>query len=368
MLYKRLLRPLLFRMDPERVHDATLALLGRGAFLEPLLRRLFAVHDERLKTRVAGLEFENPVGLAPGFDKNGTAIGIWPGFGFGFVEIGAITAGPQPGNPKPRLYRLPQDRALINRLGFNNAGAPAIAALLRAVRARAAWPPLPIGINIGRSKMVPTEEANSDYLFTFATLYPYADYFTLNVSSPNTPRLRDLQQRALLEDLLRAVQEKNRALALEGGSQPKPIFLKIAPDMDLHQLDEIIDAALSHRLAGIVATNATAFLREKLKTSTAEPGGLSGEPLRELATSFVRHIYRSTGGRLPVIGSGGIFTAEDAYEKISAGASAVQILTGFVYEGPAAVKRINRGLLQLLRRDGFGAISEAVGSGVRPLG
>jgi dihydroorotate dehydrogenase len=368
MVYKRLVRPLLFRVDPERVHDATLFLLARGAALEPLLRRLFAVRDERLKTRIAGLEFPNPVGLAPGFDKNGTALSTWSGLGFGFVEIGAITAGPQPGNPKPRLYRLPEDRALINRLGFNNAGAPAIAGFLHALRERAGGPAIPLGINIGRSKAVPSEGAARDYVFTFATLYPYGDYFTLNVSSPNTPHLRDLQQRVLLDELLQAIQEKNQALARQRLSPPKPVFLKIAPDMDFRQLDDIIEAALSHRLAGIVATNASAFLREKLKTPCAEAGGLSGEPLRELATSFIRHIYQSTRGRLAVIGSGGIFTAQDAYAKITAGASAVQILTGFVYEGPGAVKRINRGLLELLRRDGFGQISEAVGSGVRPLG
>ena len=284
------------------------------------------------------------------------------GFGFGFIEIGAVTALAQPGNPKPRLYRLPADEALINRLGFNNEGATAIAERLRTLRGNGTPLKIPLGINIGRSKIVETKDAAADYVFTFDKLYPYGDFFTVNVSSPNTPQLRDLHQRDLLQGLLRAIQEKNYQLSSRSGTTPKPVLVKIAPDMDFSQADDIAGVAMSEKISGIIATNATAFLREKLVSGSQEPGGLSGKPLRALATSFVRHLYRAVAGKLPIIGVGGIFTAEDAYEKIKAGASAVQIYTGFVYEGPAVVKRINRGLLRLMERDGFGSIAEAVGT------
>jgi dihydroorotate dehydrogenase len=222
-----------------------------------------------------------------------------------------------------------------------------------------------VGINIGRSKVVETKDAAGDYLFTFEKLFPFGDFFTINVSSPNTPGLRDLQEKSLLRDLLQAIQDKNREMAGRFKTQEKPIWVKIAPDMDFSQVDDIIDVAQSEKVAGIIATNATAFLREKLVTPTHEPGGLSGKPLKALATSFIRYIYQATRGRLPIIGVGGIFTAEDAYEKIQAGASAVQILTGFVYEGPYAVKRINRGLLRLMERDGFKKIEGAIGSEIK---
>ena len=364
MLYKSLLRPLLFLSEPEQAHEQTLALLSRLAFLEGALGRFFSVEDDRLRVRLGSLSFPNPVGLAGGFDKNGVAIRIWPGFGFGFVEIGAVTAQGQPGNPKPRLFRLPQDSALINRLGFNNEGAAAVAARLSALRSSGGWPKIPLGINIGRSKEVETKDAAKDFLFTFETLFPYGDFFTLNVSSPNTPNLRDLQAKNLLADLLTVIQEKHRELSAKTGIRERPVWVKVAPDLELSQLDEIIEVTQSKRVAGIIATNATAFMRETLVGKTTEPGGLSGKPLRAKATSFVRHIYQVSGGRLPIIGVGGIFTAEDAYEKIKAGATAVQILTGFVYEGPSAVKRINYGLLKLMERDGFKNISEAIGTAV----
>ena len=365
MLYKRLLRPLLFLRDPENAHNQTLSLISSLSFLEAPLEWLFAVKDARLEVRLGPLTFPNPVGLAAGFDKNGTAIRSWPGFGFGFIEIGAVTALQQPGHPKPRLYRLPKDQALINRLGFNNEGAEAIAIRLQALQNNGKVRKIPLGINIGRSKIVETKDAAADFLFTFEKLYPYGDYFTLNVSSPNTPNLRDLQEKNLLKELLSAIQTKNREMARLIGSQEKPVLVKIAPDMDFSQVDEIIEVARSQRVAGIIATNATAFLRETLVTKMDEPGGLSGKPLRAKATSFISHIYKATGEKLPIIGVGGIFTAEDAYEKIKAGATAVQILTGFVYEGPCAVKRINRGLLRLMERDGFKNISEVVGSDAR---
>jgi len=365
MLYKKFVRPLLFLKDPEKTHEQTLALLSKLSFLEGVLEQLFAVRDSRLQVSVGPLTFPNPVGLAAGFDKNGIAIRAWPGFGFGFIEIGAVTALAQPGNPAPRLFRLPKDQALINRLGFNNEGAESIGARLEAMQKHGGLPKIPLGINIGRSKIVETKDAAADYLYTFERLYPFGDYFTLNVSSPNTPNLRELQEKSLLRDLLEVIQEKNRELAGRLKAKEKPILVKIAPDMEFSQVDDIIEVVQSQKVAAIIATNATAFLRENLATRTGEPGGLSGKPLRARATSFIRYVYKATQGRLPIIGLGGIFNAEDAYEKIAAGATAVQIYTGFVYEGPSAVKRINRGLLRLMEQDGFKSIAEAVGSDAR---
>jgi dihydroorotate dehydrogenase len=361
MIYKTLVRPVLFLEDPEKAHDRTLRLLANLGTVEGLLKKFFSIKDSRLQINIGPLTFTNPVGLAAGFDKNGKALGIWPGFGFAFIEMGAITALAQPGNPKPRLYRLPKDKALINRLGFNNEGAEAISVKLGAMRVKGLLPRIPLGINIGRSRVVDTKDAAQDYLFTFQKLFPFGDYFTVNVSSPNTPNLRDLQERSRLEELLGVIQLKNQDLARQFNTNPKPVFLKIAPDMELSQLDQIISVAQANHLSGLIATNASAFLREQLATKTSEPGGLSGRPLRARATAFVRHIYNATLGQLPVIGSGGVFTAEDAYEKIKAGATAVQIYTGLVYEGPAIVKKINRGLLKLLDRDGIRDLAAAVG-------
>jgi dihydroorotate dehydrogenase len=362
VLYKKLVRPLLFLGDPEKTHEQTLALLSRITPFEPLLEQMFSVRDARLEVRLGPLLFPNPVGLAGGFDKNGIAVRTVAALGFGFMEIGAVTALAQPGNPKPRLYRLPEDQALINRLGFNNEGAAAIAARLKALRENGNPLKIPLGINLGRSKIVETKDAVADFLSAFDQVYSYGDFFTLNVSSPNTPQLRDLQEKNLLQGLLRAIQEKNRELAGRFAHKPKPVWVKIAPDMEFSQVDDIIGVALREKISGIIATNATAYLRETLTSGSKEPGGLSGKPLRALATSFVRHLYRAVGVNLPIIGVGGIFSAEDAYEKIKAGASAVQIYTGFVYEGPAAVKRINQGLIRLMERDGCKSITEAVGS------
>jgi len=362
MLYKSLVRPLLFRKDPERSHEQILALLSHLEFLYGSLNDFYRVKDDRLKVQIGPLTFPNPVGLAAGFDKNAVAPKALSAFGFGFMEIGAVTAQAQPGNPKPRLYRLPEDHALINRLGFNNEGAEAIALKLERLRARGAMPEIPLGINIGRTKIVETKDAVADFLAAFEKLFPHGDFFTLNVSSPNTPNLRALQEKTRLRELLAAVQEKNRALATRAKIDSKPLFVKIAPDMKFSQVDEIIDVVGAVKLTGIVATNATAFTREGLKSPAGrEPGGLSGRPITKIVTSFVSHIFQVTQGRLPIIGVGGIFNAEDAYDKIKAGASAVQIYTGWVYEGPGAVKRINRGLLRLFERDGLKHLSEAVG-------
>jgi dihydroorotate dehydrogenase len=302
MVYKTIVRPLLFRGDPEQTHETTLALLAKLTPLQGLLEQIFCVRDKRLHVQLGSLAFSNPVGLAGGFDKNGVAVRAIAGFGFGFMEIGAVTALAQPGNPKPRLYRLPDDQALINRLGFNNEGAKVIAERLRRLSADGRTLKIPLGINIGRSKIVETKDAVADFLSAFDQLYPYGDFFTLNVSSPNTPQLRDLQEKNLLTGLLHAVQERNRELAETGAHSVKPVFVKIAPDMDLAQADDIVQVAMAEEIGGIIATNATAFLRETLVSASKEPGGLSGKPLRLLATSFVRHLYRSTRGKLPIIG------------------------------------------------------------------
>ena len=362
MLYKSLIRPVLFRKDPEESHEMMLHLLARLEFICGPLEDLYKVEDDRLVVQIGPLNFINPVGLAAGFDKNALAPKTIAAFGFGFMEVGAITAQAQPGNPKPRLYRLPEDDALINRLGFNNEGAAAIALRLDRLRARGARPKIPLGMNIGRTKLVETKDAVADFLWCFEKLFSHGDFFTLNVSSPNTPNLRDLQEKALLRELVLAVQEKNRELAAQAKIGLKPVFVKIAPDMEFSQVDDIIEVVGEANLTGIVATNATAFMRQGLKSANAsQPGGLSGRPITAVATKFIAHIYQTTRGRLPVIGVGGVFTAHDAYDKIKAGASAVQIYTGWVYEGPGAVKRINRGLLRLMERDGFRSVSEAVG-------
>jgi dihydroorotate dehydrogenase len=362
MLYKSVIRPLLFRKDPEESHEMILRLLAKAEGLAGMLEAFYTIDDARLNVKLGPLTFPNPVGLAGGFDKNALAPRTIASFGFGFMEIGAITAQAQPGNPKPRLYRLPEDEALINRFGFNNLGAVAIAAKLDAMRARGGLPKIPLGMNIGRTKIVDTKDAVADFLACFERLYPYGDFFTLNVSSPNTPNLRDLQEKSLLRDLLSAVQQKNRGLAIGAKLESKPVFVKIAPDMEFSQVDEIIDVVTSAQVTGIVATNATAFMRENLKSRHGpEPGGLSGRPITAKVTNFVSHIYKQTGGRLPIVGVGGIFNSEDAYDKIRAGASAVQIYTGWIYEGPGAVKRINLGLRRMLERDGLKHISDAVG-------
>jgi dihydroorotate dehydrogenase len=366
-LYKSLVRPLLFRKDPETSHEMILALLARAEFFGGIVENLYKVEDERLAVRVGPLTFANPVGLAAGFDKNAQAPKMISSFGFGFMEIGAVTAQAQAGNPKPRLYRLSEDDALINRLGFNNEGAEAIAIKLDRLHTRRGRPQIPLGINIGRTKIVETKDAVADFLSCFEKLFDHGDFFTLNVSSPNTPNLRDLQEKSLLRELVSAVQEKNRELAAGAGINLKPVFVKIAPDMNFAQVDEIIEVVESVKLTGIVATNATAFMRDNLRSPHgSEPGGLSGRPITKAVTGFIAHIYQVTRGRLPIIGVGGIFNAQDAYDKIKAGASAVQIYTGWIYEGPAAVKQINKGLLRLIERDGLKQISQAVGGAAKP--
>ena len=346
-LYRDLLQPLLFsglRADPETLKVAFLRTLEwldvtQATGILSLLERLFCYRDPRLEVRLWGLTFPNPLGLAAGFDKDGLALGVWPHLGFGFVEVGTVTPQPQPGNPKPRLFRLPQDRAALNCMGFNNQGAAALAERLRRLPQR----PIPIGVNLGKGKATPLEAAATDYLASFRLLRDLGDYFVVNVSSPNTPGLRSLQAAEHLAPILAALQAENQG--------KKPLLVKIAPDLDWPEIDAILELAQTYGLAGIIATNTT-LRRDHLKTRSlpglgplaTAAGGISGAPLRERSTQIIRYIHRATQGQLPIIGVGGIFTLDDALEKLAAGASLLQVYTGWVYEGPGLVPRLLRGL------------------------
>jgi len=357
------LRPLLFALPAEAVHRWTSTALRP---LQRLLERAGAAvptTDPVLGQELWGLTFPNPIGLAAGFDKNGELPHVWAALGFGAVEIGTVTALAQPGNPAPRLFRLPDQRALINRLGFNNHGAPAVARALRR-RLRHHRPPSPLGVNLGKSRAVALADAVDDYRASLACLFDCADYVVVNVSSPNTPGLRDLQAETQLGPLLDALQADNRRLAAERGGTPRPLLVKVAPDLADEDLRAIVDVARRQELAGIIATNTTVD-RAMLPPGQAlagEAGGLSGAPLRQRSTEVIRRVYRLTGGQLPIVGVGGVFSPADAYEKIRAGASLLQVYTGFVYEGPDLPGRLCRGLKALLAHDGFASVREAVGS------
>jgi dihydroorotate dehydrogenase len=330
-----------------------------------LASALYGAHE--LPIDLWGLKFPNPVGLAAGMDKHAAAVPAWEALGFGFSELGGVTWHAQPGNPAPRMFRAIPDEALINRMGFNNGGAEAMAVKLRAWRERGRWPKHPVGINLGKSKITPNEKAAEDYANSFRLLRPLADFFVVNVSSPNTPNLRALQDKAALDEILAALQEINVAAhGQTAASKPEtPILVKVAPDLSFEALDEILELAAKRHLSGIVATNTTITRPdrgdERLKKIYSETGGLSGRPLRGRSTEIIRHIHRQTGGKLPIIGVGGIFNADDAWEKISAGASLVQVYTGLVYEGPAVVKQIVRGLTERLRERGLNSLLQAVG-------
>ncbi|UYZ61756.1 quinone-dependent dihydroorotate dehydrogenase [Hymenobacter weizhouensis] len=346
-MYKALLKPLFFQLDAEKAHHLVFDNLRRAHQLPGVrtaLRGLYDYQHPSLERDVLGLRFRNPVGLAAGFDKNAELTNELASLGFGFVEIGTVTPRPQPGNPTPRLFRLPQDEALINRMGFNNDGAAAAAQRLR----RRQHPDLIIGGNIGKNKDTPNELAAHDYVACVEALHEVVDYFVVNVSSPNTPGLRQLQEREPLIRLLQEVQERNQALP-----RPRPLLLKIAPDLTDAQLDDILLIARETHLSGLVATNTT-ISREPLRTpapavAALGAGGLSGRPLRQRATEVIRYLHRRTHGGLPIIGAGGIHSAQEALEKLAAGASLVQLYTGFIYEGPGLVRRINR---ELARRGG----------------
>ncbi len=341
-MYKIFVRPFLFCFNPERAHHISFALL-KTFFLIPgvkfLVKKRFQIEHPSLNRKVRGLEFSNPVGLAAGFDKNAQFLHILPAFGFGFIEIGTVTPLAQSGNDKPRLFRLQEDSALINRMGFNNDGVDAIVERLKKRPKN-----LIVGGNIGKNKMTPNENAVDDYVICFNKLFDYVDYFVVNVSSPNTPDLRALQDKEPLTHILSSLMKINLSHA-----NPKPIFLKIAPDLNESQLIDIVDIVRDTQIAGVIATNTT-ISRDGLKTSKEMlnqigAGGLSGLPVKERSLDVIKFLNAQSNGTFPIIGVGGIHAAQDALEKINSGAELVQVYTGFVYEGPGMVKRILRGLI-----------------------
>src|SRR3989344_616355 len=353
MIYK-LLRPILFAIQPETMHN-TMASVGKA--LSPIAKVLslpFAFEDPVLETEVFGVRFHNPVGLAPGYDKSGKFARFMAALGFGFIEVGTITPQPQPGNPKPRLFRLDSDEAIINRMGFNSVGADVVAGNLKKLAKR----DFVVGVNLGKNKETPNEEALRDYSAVFRRLADFADYVVINVSSPNTPGLRELQDKEPLTKLLKEIQILNFGLP-----KRKPVLLKIAPDLTDGQLDDIASIVLETKIDGVIAANTT-ISRDGLKTSSARlqeigAGGVSGRPIRTRVTEMIAYLYKKLEGRVPIIGVGGIFSAQDAYEKIKAGASLIQVYTGMVYEGPMLIKNVKKGLIKLLKADGFDSISAA---------
>ena len=337
-MYQFLVRPFLFLFDPERVHHFTFGAIrllhyipGFGA----LVRAIYKQQAPQLERKLFGLTFPNPVGLAAGFDKDAKLFGPLSNFGFGFIEIGTLTPKPQPGNPKKRLFRLPMDQALINRMGFNNQGVDAAVKRLKKKHQ------VLIGGNIGKNKITPNVDAIDDYRYCFEALFDHVDYFVVNVSSPNTPNLRALQDKAPLTELLQTLQADNRQKA-----QPKPLLLKIAPDLTDEQLLDIIDIVAQTQIDGVIATNTT-IARDNLKDpNQAETGGLSGRPLKDRSTEVIRFLATQSNKAFPIIGVGGIHRAEDALEKLEAGADLIQLYTGFIYQGPALIKAINQALLR----------------------
>ena len=357
--YRRILRPLLFLQESEAAHNRALSGLawaGRGRVLAGLTESFCGAPE--LPVECFGLRFPNPVGLAAGMDKAGVAVPMWHRLGFGFSELGGVTQHAQPGNDLPRMFRAIADRALVNRMGFNNCGAESMAECLSSWRNRNQWPAHPVGINLGKTKTTPLKEAPADYAFSFRVLQNLADFFVINVSSPNTPNLRKLQDKTALDEIIAALCEANTN---------KPLLVKVAPDLTNDAIDDVLDLATSRRLAGIVATNTTITRPEtndtKCHHAYQEAGGLSGVPLRERSTEVIRHIHQQTRGKLPIIGVGGIFDADDGWGKITAGASLLQIYSGLVYEGPGIAKAIVTGLKERLKKEGLGRLREAVGAG-----
>jgi dihydroorotate dehydrogenase len=362
-----LLKPLLFRLEAERAHSLVAGLLRAtaGTPISALLRALYAYDDPILRSTCAQMNLENPIGLAAGFDKRATLIAPLAALGFGHIEVGTVTPRAQPGNERPRMFRLPEDHALINRLGFNSPGMVAVARNLRGWRIgdasrRSIHDLLVIGVNIGKNRATPLERAAEDYLAAFAALAPLADYVTINISSPNTPGLRRLHERDALDALLSELTTCNHRL-----TRPRPLFLKVSPDEAPAQLDEVVRAGGAASIAGFVATNTT-LAREHLHGAQAgEAGGLSGCPLATQARRTIAQIHKLTGGHLPIIGVGGVASGADAYAHIRAGASLVQLYTGLVYEGPDLIYRVKRDLARLLRRDGFSSVAKAIGADQR---
>jgi len=338
-MYKSIIRPLLFRFDPEKIHQFTFSFL-RSTFKIPgvknSLKKKYQLEDKRLEREVFGLKFKNPVGLAAGFDKDAKLYKELSGLGFGFIEIGTLTPKPQIGNPKKRLFRLKSDEAVINRMGFNNQGVEAAVERLKKNNGEVL-----IGGNIGKNKVTPNENAVDDYEICFEALFPYVDYFVVNVSSPNTPGLRELQDKKPLTKLLNFLQDLNAKK-----NQPKPILLKIAPDLTEEQLLDIIEIVKTTKTDGVIATNTTISREGLTSANKNEMGGLSGKPLTKKSTEVIRFLAEKSNQSFPIIGVGGIHSAEDALEKLEAGASLVQLYTGFIYEGPKLIKKINKAIIE----------------------
>ena len=362
MVYRSFLRPLLFSLSPETAHELALQslVLLQTAAIPSLVSKHYR-NESFGELKRFGLNFPNPVGLAAGFDKDGVALTALSALGFGFIEAGTLTYHAQPGNPKPRLFRLPDDKALINRAGFNNQGAAAFVEHIRRQR-----PDCILGVSIGKSKIAPLETAVEDYLASLEIVFPVADYIAVNVSSPNTPQLRELQQTDQLASLVKALQNRSRELEVRLNRQSAmPLLIKLAPDIHESDLAAIVDTLSSLKVEGIIATNTT-ISRDNLRTPAAKvesfgSGGLSGFPLRSTSTRMIAKLYELTKRKMLLIGVGGVFTAEDAWEKICAGASLVQVYTGFIYEGPGIAKRINDGLLQIMKREKINHLDEAIG-------
>jgi len=336
-MYKSIIRPILFNFDPEKVHHFTfsfLRIINKIPFIPALLRNCYTINDKRLEREVFGLKFKNPIGLAAGFDKDAKLYKELSNFGFGFIEIGTLTPKPQEGNPKKRLFRLKEDGGIINRMGFNNGG------VFEAVERLKNNKNVLIGGNIGKNKATPNEDAISDYEICFDALYDVVDYFVVNVSSPNTPNLRALQDKEPLTQLLQTLQDRNQTKA-----KAKPILLKIAPDLTDEQLLDIIDIVQNTKIAGVIATNTTISRKNLISGNQKETGGLSGQPLTHRSTEVIRFLSEKSNNAFPIIGVGGIHSTEDAIEKLNAGASLIQLYTGFIYEGPKLVKAINKKLL-----------------------
>ena len=347
MLYKLLIRPVLFLFPAEKAHQLTFSLLKIISAIPgklPVIKKMMAVKSPTLEQEFCGIKFPNPVGLAAGFDKNARLVRAWDALGFGFVEIGTITPVPQEGNPQPRLFRLKKDRAIINRMGFNNAGMVAAAQYLKKSKGK-----IIVGGNIGKNKLTPNDQAYEDYLKTFDVLYDYVDYFVVNVSSPNTPGLRELQEKEPLKKILSRLKEANNKKV-----NPKPILLKIAPDLTDAQLDDIVEIIVETKIEGVIATNTTisrdGLISNKKIVDSIGTGGVSGQPLRARSSEVISYLRKQLGKKILIIGVGGIMSPEDAVEKIDAGANLVQLYTGFIYEGPGLVRKINKKLLGSLKR------------------
>jgi dihydroorotate dehydrogenase len=387
-LYRHLIRPALFTQRAEAIHDRTMRMLHWASRNRPVAAAMHSFFGApELPIDLFGLRFPNPVGLAAGMDKRAIGLPAWEALGFGFSELGGVTRHAQPGNPEPRLFRAIAEEAIVNRMGFNNPGADAIANTLAQWRALGRWPSHPVGMNLGKSKITPLENAAEDYAHSVHALQAHVDFFVINVSSPNTPNLRKLQDKAALDEILAAVNEvqspKPKVQSAADPARPaqpteksnlevqnpKPVLVKVAPDLSFDALDEILELAGPRHIAGIVATNTTISRpntnNPEAQRVYAETGGLSGRPLAARSTEVVRHLFRQSKGGLPIVGVGGIFTAADAWEKIAAGASLVQVYTGLIYEGPRIARAIVTGLREQLDRQGFQHLSQAVGLSAR---